>query len=102
MFVLVNVLEACMYVADLLLSVYSFVVIGACLISWVNPDPYNPIVRALRSLTEPLLWRIRKYLPFVHSAGMDFSPVVLLIAIQLVRMIIIKSMAQGIFLLHSV
>ena len=99
MFVFVNILSAIIYVVDMLLSVYSFVVIVACLISWVNPDPYNPIVRILRNLTEPLLWRIRKYLPFTYVSGLDFSPVVLLIAIQLVKIIVVKSLMQAIYML---
>ena len=99
MFVFVNILTAVISVVDMLLSVYSFVVIVACLLSWVNPDPYNPIVRILRNLTEPLLWRIRKYLPFTYISGLDLSPVVLLIAIQLVKMIIVKSLMQAIYLL---
>jgi YggT family protein len=84
---------------DSLLTVYSFVVIVACLLSWVNPDPYNPIVRILRNLTEPLLWRIRKYLPFTYVSGLDLSPVVLLIGIQLVKIVIIKSLYQAMYLL---
>ena len=99
MFVFVNILEAVIYIVDTLLTVYSFVVIVACLLSWVNPDPYNPIVRILRNLTEPLLWRIRKYLPFTYVSGLDLSPVVLLLAIQLVKMIIVKSLVQAVYLL---
>ncbi len=99
MFVFANILEAIIYVVDTLLTIYSFVVIVACLISWVNPDPYNPIVRILRNLTEPVLWRIRKYLPFTYVSGLDLSPVVLLLAIQLVRMIVVKSLMQAIYLL---
>ena len=99
MFVFANILEAIIYVVDTLLTVYSFVVIVACLISWVNPDPYNPIVRILRNLTEPVLWRIRKYLPFTYVSGLDLSPVVLLLAIQLIRMIIVKSLMQAVYLL---
>lgn len=98
MFVLINLLEAVIYIVDMLLSVYSFVVIAVCLISFVNPDPYNPIVRLLRNLTEPLLWRIRKWLPFVYVGGLDLSPLVLLLGIQLVKMVIIKSLYQLILL----
>lgn len=99
MFVLVNILEAIVFVIHQLLDVYSFIVIIVCLISWVNPDPYNPIVRILRNLTEPLLWRIRKYLPFTYVRGLDFSPIVLLIGIQLVKIIIVKSIGQALHLL---
>ncbi|MDR2488158.1 MAG: YggT family protein [Desulfovibrio sp.] len=96
MFIFANILEAVVYVVDMTLSLYSFIVIAACLISWVNPDPYNPVVRTLRNLTEPLLWRIRKYLPFTYTNGLDFSPVVLLLAVQLVKMVIVKSLLQAI------
>ena len=99
MFVFANILEAIIYVVDTVLTIYSFVVIVACLISWVNPDPYNPIVRILRNLTEPVLWRIRKYLPFTYVSGLDLSPVVLLLAIQLIRMIVVKSLMQALYLL---
>jgi YggT family protein len=79
-------LEAVQTVCDTLLSVYQFIVIGAALSSWLNPDPYNPLVRLLRNLTEPLLWRIRKYMPFTYRSGLDFSPIVLLLAIQILKM----------------
>lgn len=98
MFVLINIIEAVIYIVDTLLSVYSWVVIAVCLISFVNPDPYNPIVRILRNLTEPVLWRIRKWLPFVYVGGLDLSPIVLLLGIQLVKMVIIKSLYQLILL----
>lgn len=98
MFVLINLIEALIYIVDMLLSVYSWVVIAVCLLSFVNPDPYNPIVRILRNLTEPVLWRIRKWLPFVYVGGLDLSPIVLLLGIQLVKMVIIKSLYQLILL----
>lgn len=101
MFVLVNLVEAIIYVFDTVLSVYSFAVIGFCLISWVNPDPYNPIVRFLRGITEPALWRIRKYLPFTFMGGLDLSPIILLLGIQLFKIIVIKSLYQALAMLLS-
>ena len=71
-------------VFGMICNAYSMVVIAACLITWVNPDPYNPIVRFLRGLTEPVFQRIRRALPFVVVSGLDLSPVVLLIAIQVI------------------
>ena len=88
--VIAFLIDALILVADTVFQVYFFIVIGACLISWVNPDPYNPIVRILRNLTEPLLWRIRKYLPFTYRSGLDFSPVVLLLGVQLARMAVLR------------
>lgn len=81
-------LGSVLFVFNSLVSIYSFIVIAAALVSWVSPDPYNPIVRALRNLTEPVLWRIRKLLPFTHKIGVDFSPVILLIGLHAVRIFV--------------
>lgn len=94
MFIIANILEAIVFVVNSLLSVYSFVVIAACLISFVNPDPYNPIVRIIRSLTEPAFARIRKLMPFVVIQGLDLAPVVLLLAIHVTKIVVIKSLYQ--------
>ena len=63
MFVLANLLIALAQVVDYLLTAYMWIVIARAIISWVNPDPYNPIVRFLYSATEPVLYRIRRLLP---------------------------------------
>lgn len=94
MIVLSNTLSALAMVLGTLLNIYFWIVLVACLISWVNPNPYNPIVRALRMLTEPVFYRVRKWLPFTYAAGIDFSPVVVLIAIELANRIIVKSLAE--------
>ena len=94
MFVLGNVLFAIARVLDTLLSLYFWIVILAAILSWVRPDPLNPIVRTLGVLTEPVLYRIRKYLPFTYTSGLDFSPIVVLIAIQLIQSIIVRSLFQ--------
>lgn len=94
MFVLGNVLFAIARVLDTLLSLYFWVVIIAALLSWVRPDPYNPIVRTLSSLTEPVLYRIRKHLPFTYISGLDLSPIVVLIVIQLIQSIVVRSLFQ--------
>ena len=70
------------------------------MLTWVRPDPYNPIVRTLRALTEPVFYRVRKWLPFTYSSGMDFSPVVVLLAIELFNRIVITSLAQYAMTLH--
>ncbi len=94
MFVLGNVLFAIARVLDTLLSLYFWIVIIAALLSWVRPDPYNPIVRTLSSLTEPVLYRIRKHLPFTYISGLDLSPIVVLIVIQLIQSIVVRSLFQ--------
>ncbi len=75
-------------IVNFLLSAYMWVVIISALISWVNPDPYNPIVRILRSLTDPVFYWIRARLPFVVVSGFDLSPIVVLVAIQFVQFVL--------------
>jgi len=91
---LVNFLLAVINVANTILSLYFWVVIISALISWVNPDPYNPIVRILRNLTEPVFQRVRMWLPFTNLGGIDFSPIVVLIAIEFTRIFVIQSLRQ--------
>ncbi len=91
---LVNFLLAVINVANTILSLYFWVVIISALISWVNPDPYNPIVRILRNLTEPVFQRVRMWLPFTNLGGIDFSPIVVLITIEFTRIFVIQSLRQ--------
>ena len=90
MFVLGNILLGITRVLDMILSIYIWVVIIAALITWVNPDPYNVIVRALRQLTEPLFRVIRRRLPF--GGGIDFSPVVAILLIYLTKWVVIRTL----------
>ncbi|HDP25026.1 MAG TPA: YggT family protein [Deltaproteobacteria bacterium] len=77
MFVLANVLIALGKVLHILLNIYLWIVIIGALISWVNPDPYNPIVRFLRSATEPVFLWFRRRLPLLIG-GIDFSPIIVI------------------------
>ncbi len=63
MFMISNFLFALAKLVEILLGAYMWIVIGRAILSWVNPDPYNPIVRFLHNVTEPLLSRIRRMLP---------------------------------------
>lgn len=94
MIVWANTLSAVAMILGSLLNIYFWIVVIACLITWVNPNPYNPIVRILRSLTEPVFYRVRKWMPFTYIGGIDFSPVVVLIAIELANRIVVRSLAQ--------
>ncbi len=89
---LFNLIDGVVFVLDSLLRMYWYVVIIAVIASWVNADPYNPIVRFLRGTTEPALARIRRWLPFVYTSGIDFSPIVLLLGISFVQIVLIGSL----------
>ena len=82
MFVVGNFIAAIARVLDLALTLYLWIVVFRAVISWVNPDPYNPIVRFLRNATEPLYWRIRRWMPFVVVGGFDLSPILVIFAVQ--------------------
>jgi YggT family protein len=77
-----------------LLQIYFWIVVIAVLLSWVQPDPYNPIVRALYGMTEPVFDWIREHLP-VYFGGLDLSPIVVIIAIQFVQRVLIMSLLQA-------
>ncbi len=80
MFMISNFLFALAKLVEILLGVYMWIVIGRAILSWVNPDPYNPIVRFLHDVTEPVLSRIRRIIP-AFGGGIDFSPMILIIVI---------------------
>jgi YggT family protein len=69
---------------NLVLVAYMWIIIARAVLSWVNPDPYNPIVRFIHRVTEPVLRPIRNRLP-TFQMGLDLSPLVVLLAIYLLR-----------------
>jgi YggT family protein len=81
MFVLKNFIIALGYVFDVVCSLLWWTIIINSLISWVNPDPYNPIVTFLRKVTEPILAPIRKILPYPLKMPIDFSPLIAILII---------------------
>ncbi len=79
--------SAVFQVLQAVLSIYFWIVIARALISWVNPDPYNPIVRFLHNATDPVLNRMRRILPLQFGA-MDFTPIALLILLSVLQNIL--------------
>jgi YggT family protein len=77
-----------------ILDVYVWVIIAAALITWVSPDPRNPIVMFLRQITEPVLAPVRRLLPPWKTGGLDFSPLIVIIAIQFVERVIFRALLQ--------
>ena len=98
MFVFGNLLNAVATVLDFILTIYIWVIIVRALISWVNPDPYNPIVRFLYNVTEPVLRPVRRLLP--SSMGIDFSPLIVIAAIYFFRLFVISSLRAMAFSLR--
>ena len=80
-------------VIGLVFQIYIFIVIASALVTWVSPDPYNPIVRFLYQATEPVLARIRRVIP-TQFGGFDFSPIILLLGLSLLRRLLLELLAQ--------
>jgi YggT family protein len=92
MYFLSTLFSAAGYVIQTVIWLYTCVIIIAAVLSWVNPDPYNPIVRTLRALTEPVLWRVRRRLPFLYVNGIDLSPVAVILALQFCDIVLGRSL----------
>ena len=91
MFILANLVEALASVLGALLQIYMWILIARAVISWVNPDPYNPIVRFLYSVTEPVLYRVRRVIP-LYAGGIDFSPIIVFITIYFLQLFVVRSL----------
>lgn len=92
MFILGNLLQATAQVLNIVLQLYMWIIIIRALLTWVNPDPHNPIVQFLYSITEPVLLRVRQLIP-MSGIGIDFSPIVVLLAIVFIEEFVVNSLA---------
>ena len=91
---MLDILAGVVNILHMVLTAYMWVVIISALLSWVNPDPYNPIVRFLRNLTEPVFLWIRRRLPFVVVGGFDLSPIVVIVGVQLLDSVLSRLLAR--------
>lgn len=89
---LANFMRAVARVLGSLLWLYMWIIIIQAVLTWVNPDPRNPIVRFLYAVTEPVLYRIRRRLPFVFAGGIDFSPLVAIFALYFLQVFLVRSL----------
>ena len=95
MILFANILYALAKLVELtsgLLTIYKYILIATVLISWVNPDPYNPIVNFLYRVTEPLLNRIRRHMPALGPV--DLSPLVAFAAIYVLQIVVLDTIYQ--------
>ncbi len=89
MIVLSTLIEALAQILHMIISIYIWVVIIGALITWVNPDPYNPIVQILRRLTEPAYAFVRRYIPTMIG-GIDLAPIIIIIGLQFIDLFAVK------------
>lgn len=92
MFVFANFLNAVAMALNLILTLYLYIVIARAIVSWVSPDPRNPIVRFLHNATEPVLYPVRRMLPFM--GGFDLSPLVVILGIYFLQVFLVGTL-QG-------
>jgi len=93
MFVLENFIIALAKILDMGLTIYMWIIIFRAVISWVNPDPYNPIVVFLHRITEPVMAPVRRWLP-LRNIGIDLSPIIVILAIVFLQNFLIRSLMQ--------
>ena len=92
MFIIANFLNAVAYVLEFALNIYMYIIIARAILSWVNPDPYNPIVNFLYRVTDPVLYRVRRMLP--DMGGLDLSPLIVLLAIFFMQKFLVSSIFE--------
>jgi YggT family protein len=92
MFIVGNFIKAVAVIFDYVLTFYMWIIIARAVLSWVNPDPYNPIVRFIHNVTEPALYRVRMWLP--SFGGIDISPIIVILAIIFLQTFIVNSLLR--------
>lgn len=80
-------------VVDYVLIVFMWIVVARAILSWVSPDPFNPIVRFIYNVSEPVLSRIRRYIP-LDFGGIDFSPILVFMGVIFLRIFLVNSLKQ--------
>ena len=93
MFIVGYFLMAVATVMNYVLIIFMWIVIARAVLSWVNPDPYNPIVRFIHNVTEPVMYPIRSKLP-INFGGIDFSPIIVFLGIIFLRTFVVNSLLR--------
>ena len=100
MIIFANLLQAVGVVLGMLLDMMVFIIIGRAIVSWVNPDPYNPIVRFLTASTEPILLPLRRFIPPL-GGRIDMTPIVLLFLVYFVKIALVQTLIDYATMLRS-
>jgi YggT family protein len=93
MFIIANLVNAVATIIHYVLQIYLWLVIARAVISWVNPDPYNPIVNFLYQTTEPVLYRIRRLLP-IGMIPIDISPIIVFVIIMFLDSFLVQTLQE--------
>jgi len=98
MFVFANLLKGIAVILGMILDIYFWMILIRALLSWVNPDPFNPIVQFLERVTEPVLAPIRRIIP---PMGMDFSPLIAALLIYFIKIFVVGSLYDFSMAIHG-
>ena len=82
------------HILEIALTIFYWLILIRALISWVNPDPYNPVVRFLEKSTEWVLSPIRKMIPYNLRMGIDLSPLIAFFMIMFLKSFLVKTLAD--------
>ena len=93
MYVVGFFVKAVSNVLNIALWLYMWVIIVRAVLSWVSPDPYNPIVRFIHNVTEPVMYKIRTKIP-VSFGGIDFSPIIVILLIYFLQIFVVQSLER--------
>ncbi|HNX80943.1 MAG TPA: YggT family protein [Candidatus Omnitrophota bacterium] len=94
MFILANFITAFAGIVNVVLTALYWLVLIRALLSWVNPDPFNPLVQFLNAVTEPILYPIRKLLPFSLKMSIDISPVIAFLLILFLQSFLVQTLHE--------
>ncbi len=92
MLILANFIGAVATILKIVVTILMWLIIISALISWVNPDPYNPIVQFLYRTTEPILRPLRRVIPF--RSPIDFSPMIAILILIFLRLFVVQSLVD--------
>ena len=98
MFIIGYFLQAAATVLHYVLYTYMLIVIARALLSWVSPDPYNPVVRFLYNVTEPVFHRIRRLVPLA-AGSIDFTPMILILALVFLDQFVVPTLMRIAYML---
>jgi len=93
MYIVGYFLMAVANILNFVLLFFMWIVIARAILSWVNPDPYNPIVRFIHNVTEPVLYQVRKKIP-INFGGIDFSPIIVILVVYFLRDFVVNSLVR--------
>ncbi|MBW1813344.1 MAG: YggT family protein [Deltaproteobacteria bacterium] len=91
MYVIGHLIKAIAVVLDIIIYGFMWIVIARAILSWVSPDPYNPIVRFIHNVTEPILYPIRRRIP-LYAGGFDFSPIIVILVAYFLQIFVVNSL----------